>query len=36
MKTSQKIKQNVVNNLTKTTLYENVTELLRKIGRAHV
>ena len=29
MKTSQKIKQNVVNNLTKTTLYENVTELLR-------
>ena len=29
MKTSQKIKQNVVNNLAKTTLYENVTELLR-------
>ena len=29
MRTSQKIKQNVVNNLTKTTLYENVTELLR-------
>ena len=29
MKTSQKIKQNVVNNLIKTTLYENVTELLR-------
>ena len=29
MKTSQKIKQSVVNNLAKTTLYENVTELLR-------
>ena len=29
MKTSQKIKQNVVNNLAKTTLYENDTELLR-------
>ena len=28
MKTSQKIKQSVVNNLAKTTLYENVTELI--------
>ena len=29
MKTSQKIKQNVVNQIAKTTLYENVSELMK-------
>ena len=29
MKPSQKIKQNVVNQIAKTTLYENVSELMK-------